>query len=884
MRTIRLLQLPPLLLLTALAAPAADAPPAGTNTLSGLVRLTNADPDILARLGPPGNEGISSFTVFAYTDPPDVLQSSKTVLGANPLLTPYALTVAANDQPLAYHVYGYFTLDAEREEYWTAAQTAAPVTSNSPPATVDLEECIALLELRYVDANGQPVIATGARVLVTETATGYWRARSLAQPPGLTGNFLAVPSDVELQVTVEVDLGTDVYLDRLTHRESHIVSYACDETPVLTITLPAGTGLGRITGEANVVGEIELPTEGYLELLGRPVIKSAGPSGNQRYAPLAAEAPGPDAPRPFALEGLVPSTPDQAWNVWTEMHFGTGHRFEYFRSPGLGDGVMNPGAQVSPAGTTDLGNTFVMDPARLVGRITLHGPPEFAGGVSALRGIVRASDYDADLDGIPDAIGATTMNGSYVVMSGVDELAPGATFTTAGGSAVLSFSGGFVPATASFEGAYEAVLGMLDNQPGVWKQDGLAVRLYDPGTNGGPVVDQVLYVTESSPWQGVLGPGERATNDLRYGLAEVCLRIQSPAPFFFPRILNSVGGLTGTDSEGRPRSYSAQLLNASSPPYTKDTPTNEAIITFYLPEGTYTLLPAISVPDPDGGVSEVQLPSVEITVAARERYCVEDCLRLVFTGPTCTTNYGFLAYVDAFACEATLTNLSLTIRPLADPGVRLGYSDIRILEPAGLARTTLRIAGQVFPEFDGFLPAHPEYYETMVYTAIARDNRGRVATRQIIAHYDFTPPLLTCSNLTVTSANGADAVVDYAIPTSSDGILICDPPSGSTFPLGTTTVHCTARDLCRNTNTCAFQVIVRDPDTACGLQIAAQPPAPAAPAQVVLSWDCPAVLQSAELVDGPWSDVEGATSPHLTSVEGPQKFYRLRLSGAGGRR
>ena len=54
--------------------------------------------------------------------------------------------------------------------------------------------------------------------------------------------------------------------------------------------------------------------------------------------------------------------------------------------------------------TADVGDALVMTPATLVGNITLIGPPEFAGSTSALRGMVRASDYDADMDGIPDAI------------------------------------------------------------------------------------------------------------------------------------------------------------------------------------------------------------------------------------------------------------------------------------------------------------------------------------------------------------------------------------------------------------------------------------------------------------------------------------------------
>jgi hypothetical protein len=869
-----------LLLLAALAAfapitRAVDPPPSGTNTLAGLVRFTNADPDILARLGPPENEGVTSLSIFAYTDPPEVLQSSKTFSGADPVSNPYSLTVAANDVPLTYNVYGYLALDGNHEEYWTATRAAAPLTSNSPPATLDLDECIALLELRYVDSAGQPVAALGGRALVTETGPPYaWRARYLTQPPGRTGNFLVAPSGVEFELAVEVDTGTDIYLDRLTHRETRIFTYACDEKPVLTITIPDAGTLGRITGSANLVGEIEFATEGYQELLGRPVIKARGPSGNQRYAALAGESPGGDANRPFALENLVPSTATESWRVQAEMHFGDGQRFEYFISPALGQGV-NPGVEVTAGNTTDLGDAFVMNPARLVGRLTLSGPPEFAGSLSALRGLVRSSDYDADMDGIPDGIGSAGIGGSYVIATGTDELAPGATHSAVGGQATASFAGAFNPATAAFEGDYEAVVGMLNDQPGIWKYDGLNLGLEHRGTNGGPFVSQTLYIVESEPWRGTLAPGERATNDVRYGFAEVCLRIRSPLRFFYPRVINSYGGLTNLDSTGVFRSYSAVLGNASAPPYSADAATNEAIVTMYLPEGSYTLQPAFSAVDPDGGVSDVQLPTIQISVTARERLCIEDCLRIVLTGPTCATNFGFLMLADAFSCDSTLTNLSLTTRPVDFPGVRLGYSDIRILEPVGIPRATLRTGHGLFPEFDGYAD-HPEYYSNIVWIAEARDTRGRVARREFYGRFDFTPPPLNCTNILVPSGNGIDAVVDYGLTAPSGGSLFCTPPSGSTFTIGVTPVNCLVRDVCRNTNTCSFTVTVRGPDEDCALRIALTQ---LSPPEVTLTWDCAATLQGAETLDGPWTTIDGATSPYPTPADGPHKFFRLCISG-----
>jgi len=80
---------------------------------------------------------------------------------------------------------------------------------------VDFDECVALVELRYVDSAGQPVATFGGRAFVTETNSSYsLRARYTVQPPGRTNNFLVVPSGVGLELVVEVDTGTDIYLDR----------------------------------------------------------------------------------------------------------------------------------------------------------------------------------------------------------------------------------------------------------------------------------------------------------------------------------------------------------------------------------------------------------------------------------------------------------------------------------------------------------------------------------------------------------------------------------------------------------------------------------------------------------------------------------------------
>jgi uncharacterized repeat protein (TIGR01451 family) len=78
------------------------------------------------------------------------------------------------------------------------------------------------------------------------------------------------------------------------------------------------------------------------------------------------------------------------------------------------------------------------------------------------------------------------------------------------------------------------------------------------------------------------------------------------------------------------------------------------------------------------------------------------------------------------------------------------------------------------------------------------------------------PPVITCpANVSVPNDAGkCSAVVSYPPPGVTDncpGVTVaCAPPSGSTFPVGQTTVTCTATDSGGATSTCTFHVTVND--------------------------------------------------------------------------
>lgn len=84
----------------------------------------------------------------------------------------------------------------------------------------------------------------------------------------------------------------------------------------------------------------------------------------------------------------------------------------------------------------------------------------------------------------------------------------------------------------------------------------------------------------------------------------------------------------------------------------------------------------------------------------------------------------------------------------------------------------------------------------------------------------FAPYVITCpSNLTVYASSPSGVVVNYSLPPLTFFpdcpfccfTATCMPPSGSLFPIGTTTVNCVGHDGCGETPTCSFTVTVLQP-------------------------------------------------------------------------
>jgi HYR domain len=102
---------------------------------------------------------------------------------------------------------------------------------------------------------------------------------------------------------------------------------------------------------------------------------------------------------------------------------------------------------------------------------------------------------------------------------------------------------------------------------------------------------------------------------------------------------------------------------------------------------------------------------------------------------------------------------------------------------------------------------------------VARDKFGNTAADDFdITIVDTTAPVLNLPDPIVANTDSADgAVVNYdanaSDTVSGDFPATCEPPSGSRFPVGTTTVQCSATDDAGNTARGTFTVEVRRNDT-----------------------------------------------------------------------
>ena len=117
-------------------------------------------------------------------------------------------------------------------------------------------------------------------------------------------------------------------------------------------------------------------------------------------------------------------------------------------------------------------------------------------------------------------------------------------------------------------------------------------------------------------------------------------------------------------------------------------------------------------------------------------------------------------------------------------------------------------------------PASGSFFPVGTTTVTCSSSAGGATCTFTVTVQDTQPPTITCPpNVTaVTDQNACPpppcVVGTFAAPTATDNCpgvtVLCNPPSGSCFPTGTTTVTCTATDASGNTATCSFTLTTFD--------------------------------------------------------------------------
>ena len=832
-----------------------------TNTITGTVRFSNVNPDILNLLNPPVQAGISNVSVVAYSTPPALYsQSSVNYLPADSSVSaPYIITVDAENPGISYDVHPMAALMEGSESYYFKPKTSDPVILGASPVQLDFEECVGLVNIHFVSADGTPMAIQGGRI---ETLRADGSDSSILDPIPLNSTvqqiFLAGGESHQLRITVHQ--GDGFANNRIEGYLSTNVDVVCDQTSDITMVLPDTGVLGAIKGNFDIVGEFELTipaNTGFNEPDYSSLVAWNGPFGNQRWAGFSGSNFTLPSSGSFTLANVVPTTLDPlsaGYSIYAVAAIRTNRSIEYFRSPGLGDG-SNPAVAVTPGETKDLGDLFVFHPGYMRGGITLQGAPEAVGSVSMLRAIMHSGDDTTN--GIPNYFGTYGVYWSAVEAIGTDTKAPGATYTAASGVATTDFTGTFDPATGLYSGNYEFALGGLNGESSVWTLNYLTLSMSsDQVPNSPDYFAESLEITETHPPQTQIDPGQPSTNAMAYCFGDVKVVFRDPTGTFYSPLIQSKtapGTFVGTNFLGQPANYSVYVTDAYGAPTDASTATNTGYVLMTLPQGNYVLNPSVTPGNAGSTYASAGLQPISLTVGCGQSIVLETCLQLSLNAPECANTNKVRISGSVRSCSNIVSSISYSLNN-------------------GPEQVICQNCGSD-PSFAFLLDLSDSVdCSENILKVTTTDSAGGLSSVTTKLHYDPTPPSIQCPAdmlVTATSTNGT--VVNFSAQATDncpgEVSVVTTPVSGSVFPIGTTLVTCVATDACGNTSSCTFNVTVVNP-TACEVSI--QP-------AVMVNWPCGNTLQSADSPTGPWTDIPNASNPYFAPVTATQKYYRSRF-------
>jgi len=184
------------------------------------------------------------------------------------------------------------------------------------------------------------------------------------------------------------------------------------------------------------------------------------------------------------------------------------------------------------------------------------------------------------------------------------------------------------------------------------------------------------------------------------------------------------------------------------------------------------------------------------------------------TTVTCTAT-------DTVTGDTTSASFTVTVQDTTPPTVTVpGATTAEASGPSGVAVTFSAsasdvVSGSLTPSCSPASGSTFPLGSTSV-TCTATDGAGNSGSASFtVTVQDTTPPTVTVPGATTAEASGPSGVAVTFSASASDvvsGSLTpsCSPASGSTFPLGSTSVTCTATDGAGNSGSASFTVTVQD--------------------------------------------------------------------------
>ena len=244
-----------------------------------------------------------------------------------------------------------------------------------------------------------------------------------------------------------------------------------------------------------------------------------------------------------------------------------------------------------------------------------------------------------------------------------------------------------------------------------------------------------------------------------------------------------------------------------------------ATMTTRLPAGAFTSRVLFTVSTVPGLTSSEGLDPASLPVTVSPLAAYQFAFEIPTLNEDATLTFDIrVDALDAASQTAFLDALASNFATLATRGDAPGSVFQTFAVCAGQAPTAggcvavvrLDANGVVIPDGDPTVPT------TVRFTGVT----GHFSTFAVVIAtpiLDTTPPVLSNvpTPIVAEATSAAGAVVNYAMPTALDDrdgavAVACAPASGSSFPLGITTVVCGATDAAGNSSSSSFTVTVRD--------------------------------------------------------------------------